>query len=75
MSSEYSANLSAEISGKNGNGADYGPRAKQFERLKDETETKIATLKQTPEYKKAEQLMLEKYHPVLGELFSDLSLT
>ena len=27
------------------------------------------------EYKKAEQLMLEKYHPVLGELFSDLSLT
>ena len=27
------------------------------------------------EYKKAEQLMLEKYQPVLGELFSDLSLT
>ena len=27
------------------------------------------------EYKKTEQLMLEKYHPVLGELFSDLSLT
>ena len=27
------------------------------------------------EYKQAEQLMVEKYHPVLGELFSDLSLT
>ena len=27
------------------------------------------------EYKKAEQLMLKKYHPVLGELFSSLSLT
>ncbi len=54
MSAEYSANLSAEISGKSGNGADYGPRAKQFERLKDETEAKITALKQTPEYKKAE---------------------
>ena len=27
------------------------------------------------EYKQAEQLMVEKYHPVLGELFSSLSLT
>ena len=27
------------------------------------------------EYKKAEQLMLKKYQPVLGELFSSLSLT
>ena len=27
------------------------------------------------EYKKAEQLMLEKYHPVLGALFSNISLT
>ena len=27
------------------------------------------------EYKQAEQLMVEKYHPVLGGLFSSLSLT
>ena len=27
------------------------------------------------EYKQAEQLMVEKYHPVLGELFSSLTLT
>ena len=27
------------------------------------------------EYKQAEQLMVEKYHPVLGALFSNISLT
>ncbi len=27
------------------------------------------------EYKKTEQLMLKKYHPVLGALFSNISLT
>ena len=27
------------------------------------------------EYDKTEQLMLEKYHPVLGALFSNISLT
>ena len=27
------------------------------------------------EYEKAEQLMLKKYHPVLGALFSNISLT
>jgi hypothetical protein len=27
------------------------------------------------EYAEAEKLMLEKYHPILGALFSDISLT
>lgn len=54
LSAEYSANLAAEISGKNGNGADYGPRAGQFERLKNEANAQIAALKSTPEFKKAE---------------------
>ncbi|UBB89886.1 DUF4407 domain-containing protein [Candidatus Kaistella beijingensis] len=55
LQTEYSENLSNEISGKSGNGADYGPRATQFERLKKETEAKIAELKNTSEFKKAEK--------------------
>lgn len=54
LSAEYSANLAAEIAGTNGNGADYGPRAEQFERLKNEANAQIIALKNTPEYKKAE---------------------
>lgn len=44
------AEISKEITGKNGNGAAYGPRAKELERQAVINEEKNKTLKATPEY-------------------------
>ena len=56
LSAEYSANLAAEIAGANRTGgtAGYGDRAKQFERLQKETDARIISLQNTPQFKKAE---------------------
>lgn len=45
--------VSNEITGKNGNKANYGPRAKELERQAEILELKINTLKLTPEYIKS----------------------
>lgn len=44
-----------EITGLNGNGAAYGPRAKQLERQAEIVEKEIAELRNTPEYKKSQE--------------------
>lgn len=45
--------ISKEITGKNGNGAAYGPRAKELERQANILQDQINVLKNTPEYKSA----------------------
>jgi hypothetical protein len=42
--------ISKEITGKNGNGAAYGPRAAELERIANIMENQLNTLKKTPEY-------------------------
>jgi hypothetical protein len=42
--------ISEEITGKNGNGAAYGPRAKELERQANILQNQIDVLKQTPEF-------------------------
>jgi hypothetical protein len=51
QASNLRVEISKEITGANGNGADYGPRAKQLERQALIIETQIKTLQNTPEYK------------------------
>lgn len=51
MVNNYREELREEIAKRGG----YGPRATELERLIKEMEVQITTLKQTPEYKKAEQ--------------------
>lgn len=48
--SDLRAEIAKEITGKNSNGAGYGPRAKELERLAIIQEEQLAKLKATPQY-------------------------
>lgn len=60
--------ISKEITGANGNGAAYGPRAEELERQATIIETKIKNLENTPEYKNSlaeiRQYEIEKQHDI-----------